>query len=403
MSHDVFISYSTKDKTIADAVCAKLEEDGIRAWIAPRDVPPGNNFAESIVEAIDTCKIFILIWSSNANTSEHILNEINQAFEQGIIIIPFRVEDVQPTRAMRYYIGRTHWLDAITPPLVKHIATLASTILVNLGREQKVKKPLVSTEPKSIVKRTKSVQKPDQSLETVISTVTYKGEETPIKLPGEPRKIDEAGELRQVSTPVKKVPRIIPVIAAIVIAGGVLILWSLVIVKGEPGSAKNQEDSSSGLAEESTVSAVTDKQATSPAVYYTKTTNPENQHSYTYFRSKRTWKSASDYCKSQSGYLVSIESANENRFVFDLACHTPTFCGHTWLGATDELVEGVWVWESGEPFEFQSWQYGHGPEYSEEKPENEADYLRYYSEELRTTWWDVEDDLWYFVCEWDPD
>lgn len=140
MAHDVFISYSNKDKTIADAVCAKLEEGKIRAWIAPRDVPPGSNFAKSIIGAINTCNIFILIWSANTNNSEHILNEINQAFDHGNTIIPFRIQDIQPTDEMRYYFGRTHWLDAINPPLEKHIATLKDTILVNLGREPQPEK-----------------------------------------------------------------------------------------------------------------------------------------------------------------------------------------------------------------------------------------------------------------------
>lgn len=134
MAHDVFISYSTKDKTIADAVCAKLEENKIRVWIAPRDVAPGSNFAASIIHAINNSKVFILIWS--ANTSEHILNEINQAFDQGITIIPFRIQDIQPTDEMRYYFGRTHWLDAINPPLEKHIAILKDTVLVNLDPER---------------------------------------------------------------------------------------------------------------------------------------------------------------------------------------------------------------------------------------------------------------------------
>ncbi len=40
MAHDVFISHSAKDKATADAVCAVLEAEGIRCWIAPRDVLP---------------------------------------------------------------------------------------------------------------------------------------------------------------------------------------------------------------------------------------------------------------------------------------------------------------------------------------------------------------------------
>jgi len=34
MAHDVFISYSAEDKPIADAVCAALEAEHIRCWIA---------------------------------------------------------------------------------------------------------------------------------------------------------------------------------------------------------------------------------------------------------------------------------------------------------------------------------------------------------------------------------
>lgn len=128
MSHDVFISYSSKDKTIADAVCAKLEGRKIRCWMAPRDIPAGQNFARSIIYAINDSKVFVLVWSASTNTSEHILNEINQAFDHGIPIIPFRIEEVLPTVEMRYYFGRTHWLDALTPPLEKHIGTLAQSI-----------------------------------------------------------------------------------------------------------------------------------------------------------------------------------------------------------------------------------------------------------------------------------
>jgi hypothetical protein len=46
MARDVFISYSSKDKPTADAVCATLEANGIRCWIAPRDVVPGSDWGE---------------------------------------------------------------------------------------------------------------------------------------------------------------------------------------------------------------------------------------------------------------------------------------------------------------------------------------------------------------------
>ncbi len=34
MAHDVFLSYSSKDKAVADAVCHALESDGVRVWMA---------------------------------------------------------------------------------------------------------------------------------------------------------------------------------------------------------------------------------------------------------------------------------------------------------------------------------------------------------------------------------
>ena len=52
MPHDVFISYSSKDKNVADAVCAVLERNGIRCWVAPRDVIPGIVWGTAIVGAI---------------------------------------------------------------------------------------------------------------------------------------------------------------------------------------------------------------------------------------------------------------------------------------------------------------------------------------------------------------
>lgn len=69
MAFDTFISYSSKDKTTADAVCAVLEQAGIRCWIAPRDIRPGGEYGGAIIEAIDQCRVMVLIFSSGANSS----------------------------------------------------------------------------------------------------------------------------------------------------------------------------------------------------------------------------------------------------------------------------------------------------------------------------------------------
>jgi len=48
MPHDIFISYSSHDKAVADATCAALEAQRLRCWIAPRDVLPGTEYGEAL-------------------------------------------------------------------------------------------------------------------------------------------------------------------------------------------------------------------------------------------------------------------------------------------------------------------------------------------------------------------
>ena len=135
MAHDVFISYSSKDKAVADAVCAELENNKVRCWIAPRDIRPGAEWGESIVEAINNCRVMVLVFSSNANESPQIRREVERAVNKGVIVVPFRIEDVFPTRSLEYFLDAVHWLDALTPPIEHHVKTLAVNIQRILGDE----------------------------------------------------------------------------------------------------------------------------------------------------------------------------------------------------------------------------------------------------------------------------
>jgi hypothetical protein len=128
MDFDVFISYSTIDKATADATCAALESAGIRCWIAPRDVRPGTQYAAAIIDAIDSCQLMVLIFSSNANASVQIHREIERAASKGVPIVPVRIEGIVPTKSMEYFLGQIHWLDALTPPLAAHLQKLIETI-----------------------------------------------------------------------------------------------------------------------------------------------------------------------------------------------------------------------------------------------------------------------------------
>ena len=130
MAHDVFISHSAKDKTIADAVCATLESEGIRCWIAPRDVMPGMEYGKSIVGAIKQVRIMVLVLTANANDSPAVHNEVERAFNRGVVILTFRVENVDPDESFEFFISHRQRLDALTPPFEAHVNHLAKTIKV---------------------------------------------------------------------------------------------------------------------------------------------------------------------------------------------------------------------------------------------------------------------------------
>jgi ketosteroid isomerase-like protein len=134
MAHDVFISHSTKDKQVADAACARLEAEGVRCWIAPRDIMPGADWGEAIIDAIGASRVMIIIISANAVASQQIKREAERAVNKGVVIVPFRVEDVQLSKSLEYFISSTHWLDALTPPLEAHIGRLAASIKALLSK-----------------------------------------------------------------------------------------------------------------------------------------------------------------------------------------------------------------------------------------------------------------------------
>jgi hypothetical protein len=136
MSHDVFISYSSKDKPIADAICANLESASVRCWIAPRDVAAGEDWPTAIANAIASSRIMVLVFSMNANSSDQISRELSVAADCKLVIIPFKIDDARPEPGKQYYLSRTHWLDAMNPPTKEQIQSLVlrvSKILTSVG------------------------------------------------------------------------------------------------------------------------------------------------------------------------------------------------------------------------------------------------------------------------------
>src|ERR1700682_4583901 len=112
MAHQVFISYASADKGVADRVCTALEAAGVSCWIAPRDIEPGTDYPAAIVEGVNAAHVLVLILSGQAAASPHILTEVGHAFNGRKRIIPFRLSSEALPADLEYFLSMTQWLDA---------------------------------------------------------------------------------------------------------------------------------------------------------------------------------------------------------------------------------------------------------------------------------------------------
>jgi len=123
MAHEVFISYSTTDKAVADRVCVYLEEQGISCWIAPRDIFGGQDFGAAITEAMQACRIVVLIFSASANISKQIVREIKLAVDHEKTVVPIRLDKVPMADTFAYFLSAVQWLEAMDGPRGRASAT----------------------------------------------------------------------------------------------------------------------------------------------------------------------------------------------------------------------------------------------------------------------------------------
>ena len=168
-SHDVFISYSSKDKAVANAVCHVLEQHGISCWIAPRDVQPGIPYAREIISGIENCQLMILIFTCHSNISEHVASEIDVAFNKGKIIVPLLADETPMNEDLKYYLGRKHWLVAY-PDFEQKFGELVQSVSNILGRE--IVSAALSTEKEQMQKVSSLVSEPQILMNTYLKVLS---------------------------------------------------------------------------------------------------------------------------------------------------------------------------------------------------------------------------------------
>lgn len=107
----IFISHSSRDAEKAAGICTMLEGEGHSCFIAPRDIRPGREYAEEIINGIIGADALLLLLSQQANQSSHVLREVERAGSSRIPIIVYKLEEVELTRSLEYFLMTNQWID----------------------------------------------------------------------------------------------------------------------------------------------------------------------------------------------------------------------------------------------------------------------------------------------------
>lgn len=108
----IFISHASKDAEIANRICDFLEKRGKKCFLAPRDIHVGREYAEEIINGIEESEAMVLVMSEYANTSPHVLREVERAVSKSIPILVYKLTEVTLSKSMEYFLMTHQWFQA---------------------------------------------------------------------------------------------------------------------------------------------------------------------------------------------------------------------------------------------------------------------------------------------------
>lgn len=133
----IFISHSSRDAEFADSVCRLLEGSGHNCFIAPRDIRPGREYAEEIIDGITGADIMLLLLSEESNRSQHVFREVERAVSSHVPIVVYKMEEVELTKSLSYFLMVNQWIDGTKDRDLDRILEVINGQAAGRGRIQK--------------------------------------------------------------------------------------------------------------------------------------------------------------------------------------------------------------------------------------------------------------------------
>jgi hypothetical protein len=112
----IFICFSSKDEAFARDVVEVLEAHDLKCWISARDVPPGQNYQETIVHALEKAQGIVFLFSEHSSQSGEIKKELSIGGGMNVPVFPVRLSPITPTGALRYELATRQWIDLFPDP-----------------------------------------------------------------------------------------------------------------------------------------------------------------------------------------------------------------------------------------------------------------------------------------------
>ncbi len=106
---DVFISHVEEDGSVVLQLAAALEKEGYTSWYYERDGVPGPSYLTQTGQAIEQCRVFLLIISKESLGSHQITKEVVRAHESRKPFIPVLVD----VSHVEFQSRQPEWREAI--------------------------------------------------------------------------------------------------------------------------------------------------------------------------------------------------------------------------------------------------------------------------------------------------
>jgi hypothetical protein len=132
----LFVCFSSKDASTAREIVSFLEAEGLKCWISFRDVAPGKNYQEAIVDALEKAAGIIFLFSKLSAESAEIKKELSIAASCNIPVFPIRLAAIIPSGALRYELATRQWIDIFPDrePALRRLADAIRQVLADASR-----------------------------------------------------------------------------------------------------------------------------------------------------------------------------------------------------------------------------------------------------------------------------